>query len=299
MEDSQAPLEILDAGTGHGSVTLHLARAIQAANPPVPNTDPETSILSRKGASDGLLGGNSSVDADPAQVWHDWRQSRRAIVHSVEISPVYSKHAEHKVVAGFRRGLYSPHIDFHIANVNDWIDRQLDQRKLEPFLSYVFLDMPSSHRYLQKVVNAMKEDALIAVFVPSITQIVHCVQEINSSALPLRMEKTLELGEGISNGRMWNVRLASKRARDPIEDSSTTHSSLGHEDEALKEETDPQSEMLSTANPGEEASSLPLLEAGPEEGGTSTEPVIICRPKVGERLVGGGFVALWRRTASQ
>lgn len=297
MDDIQAPLEILDAGTGHGSVTLHLARAIQAANPPVPNLDPATSDLSKKGASYELPGGDSSVDEDPAQVWHDWRRSRRAVVHSVEISPVYSKHAEHKVVAGFRRGLYSPHIDFHIANVNDWIDRQLNQRELEPFLSYVFLDMPSCHRYLQKVVSAMKENALIAVFVPSITQIVHCVQEINSSALSLRMEKTLELGEGISNGRMWNVRLASKRARDPTEDSSTTYSRLGDEDEARQEETDTQSEVSPTTTPQEQDASLPSLEAGPEGGGTSKEPVIICRPKVGERLIGGGFVALWRRTA--
>ncbi len=292
-------MEILDAGTGHGSVTLHLARAIQAANPSVPDLDPETPNFSRKAASDGLLGRPSSVGEDSAQVWRDWRQSRRAVVHSVEISPVYSKHAEHKVVAGFRRGLYSPHIDFHIANVNDWIDRQLDQRKLEPFLSYVFLDMPGCHRYLQKVVTAMKENALIAVFVPSITQIVNCVQEINASALPLRMEKTLELGEGISNGRMWNVKLASKRARDPTEHSGTALSRLGDEDETLQEGTDTQNEISSTTTPQELDASLPSLKAGPEEGGTNKGAVMICRPKVGERLIGGGFVALWRRTASQ
>ncbi|ERF68748.1 hypothetical protein EPUS_07235 [Endocarpon pusillum Z07020] len=298
VEDSHEPLEILDAGTGHGSVTLHLARAIQAANPPLPDLELQAPGSSRKSASDGFLERSSSVDEERAQVWHDWRQSRRAVVHSVEISPVYSKHAEHKVVAGFRRGLYSPHIDFYIANVDDWIDGQLGQRKLESFLNYVFLDMPSSHRYLRKVVDAMKENALIAVFVPSITQICDCVQEINANSLPLRMEKTLELGEGISNGRIWNVRLASKRARDPIEESSMIHRRLGDEDKALQEETDTQSEISSTTTPQEEDSSLPLLEAGPEEGGTSKEPVMICRPRVGERLIGGGFVALWRRTAS-
>ena len=299
MEDSQEPLEILDAGTGHGSVTLHLARAIQAANLPLPDLDLETLGSSRKSISSGFLEGSSSVDEERAQVWHDWRQSRRAVVHSVEISPVYSTHAEHKVVAGFRRGLYSPHIDFHIANVNDWVDSQLGQRKLQPFLSYVFLDMPSSHRYLSKVVNAMKENALIAVFVPSITQIGNCVQEINANILPLRMEKTLELGEGISNGRTWNVRLASRRARDSIEDSSMIHRRLGDKDGALQVETDTQSEIPSATTPQEKDSSLPLLEAGPEEGGISKEPVMVCRPKVGDRLIGGGFVALWRRTASQ
>ena len=152
-----------------------------------------------------------------AQVWQEWRRSRRAIVHSVEISPSYSKHAEKKVVAGFRRGLYSPHIDFHIADVDDWIDVQLERRNHEPFLSFVFMDMPSSHQHLAKVVNAMKQDALIVVFVPSITQIGDCVREIKANGLPLRMEKVLELGDGLSNGRLWDVRLAFKRARAPVD----------------------------------------------------------------------------------
>jgi hypothetical protein len=302
----------MDAGTGHGSVTLHLSRAIQAANPPVPEMESETPGCPIESVSDDSAESNSSAGEDAAQIWQDWRKSRRAIVHSVEISPTYSRHAEKKVVAGFCRGLYSPHIDFHIANVNDWVDEQLEQRNHEPFLSYVFLDMPSSHRYLAKVTTVMKENALIAIFVPSITQIGDCVREIKANGLPLRMEKALELGDGISNGRLWDVRLAFKKARDPIEDSSTsirkgsesknpvdelttTQAGESEEDESVQEEAHSQSETSSTESTREEDRSSSLAPGKDESG---EEPVMVCRPKVGERVIGGGFVGLWRRTAS-
>lgn len=293
-------------------MTLHLSRAIQAANPPVPEFDSEAPSYSIKSVSDDLAESHSSANEEATKTWQDWRKSRRAIVHSVEISPTCSRHAEKKVVAGFCRGLYSPHIDFHIANVNDWVDEQLEQRNHEAFLSYVFLDMPSSHRYLAKTINAMKENALIAIFVPSITQIGDCAREIKANGLPLRMEKALELGDGISNGRLWDVRLVFKKAKDPIEGSrtsphresesrnpvdelATTQAGESEEDESAQEEAHTQSETSATVSTREEDRSS-ILALG--KGEPSEEPVMVCRPKVGERVVGGGFVGLWRRIAS-
>jgi hypothetical protein len=291
-------LEILDAGTGHGSVTLHLARAIHVANPPLPDVDLDTSALTRESEAQRLPVSESSTDEDSAQVLEDWRRSRRAVVHSVEISPIYSKHAQTKVVAGFRRGLYSPHIDFHVANVNDWIDGQLEMRDHQPFLSYVFLDMPSSDAYLQRVVTAMKDGALLAVFVPSITQIGECVREIKVNALPLRMEKVLELGDGISNGRLWDVRLAFKKAKDAADESSPLSLGEGDEDEAVQAETNAENEISPTLDVQEGNGNLPSAKSGSREHVPSEEPVMVCRPKVGERVIGGGFVALWRRASS-
>lgn len=296
-------------------MTLHLARAIQAANPAVPDVRQETPGSSTDNILDSSPKDSLSADGDSAQVWQAWRESRQAVVHSVEVSQTYSKHAEKKVVGGFRRGLYSPHIDFHVANVNDWIDGQLKQRDHESFLRYVFLDMPSSHRYLPNVMNAMKEDALIAIFVPSITQIGDCIREIKAHSLPLRMEKTLELGDGISNGRLWDVRLAFKRAKNPIDESSMTGplgskakdlmepsstSGLrdGDEDETVQDEVGTQSDASSTIPELEDGGNFASLETGPGKGMAGEEPVMVCRPKVGERVIGGGFVGLWRRTNS-
>jgi hypothetical protein len=237
----------------------------------------------------------SSTNEASAQALQEWRRSRRAVIHSVEISPTYSKHAQTKVVAGFRRGLYSPHIDFHVANVNDWIGGQLETRDHQPFLSYVFLDMPNSHAHLQRVVSAMKDHALIAVFVPSITQIGECVREIKMNFLPLRMEKVLELGDGISNGRLWDVRLAFKKARDAIDESSLTGLGEGDEDEAIRGEQDIENKISPTPDAQDNDGALPSSRPGFREHVPNEEPVMVCRPKVGERVIGGGFVGLWRR----
>lgn len=295
MEQPASPLELLDTGTGHGSVTLNLARAIQAANPPIPEIELEDPDSSSQSSFNEPSKRDILANGINAQVWQEWRASRRAIVHSVEISPVFSAHAERKVVAGFRRGLYSPHIDFHVANVNDWIDRQLEERDHDPFLSYVFLDMPSCHRYMGKIATAMKDNALIAVFAPSITQIAECVREVKANGLPLRMEKALELGDGISNGRLWDIRLAFKKANDPIDEPSSTGMKDGAETES--EEADPRSEAVPTSSANEGGRNSSSTAAASPDGDGNEAPVMVCRPKVGERVIGGGFVGLWRRKA--
>jgi hypothetical protein len=297
LKGSPEPLEILEAGTGHGSVTLHLARAIQAANPPVPNLDMESGGSSVEESSETALESGISGNQYTSQIWQDWRNSRRAIVHSVELSSTYSKHAERKIISGFRRGLYWPHIEFHVANVKDWIDSQLEQRNNTSFLNYVFLDMPSSHRYLRAATNAMRENALIAIFVPSITQIGECIREIKANALPLRMEKALELGEGISNGRLWDVRLAFKRAKDPVEQSEIIVSMENDVDESIGEDIDTQGETSVSTSEDDRSSAISGVQS--IQGVSEEEPVMICRPKVGERVIGGGFVGLWRRIPSQ
>lgn len=292
-------MEILDAGTGHGSVTLYLARAIQAANPPVPDIPSEPPFSTTEGVSNEPAESSIIAEGNLAQQWQDWRQSRRAVVHSVEISPIYSRHAERKVVGGFCRGLYSPHIDFYTANVDDWIEKQLESREQEPFLNYVFLDMPGSERYLRRAVTAMKDNAMIAVFVPSITQIGDCVREINLQGLPLRMEKTLELGDGISNGRLWDVRLAFKKAKDAMDEQSTTGVTQSEEDQTTREEVDTEGEIPSISSSQLEHFILPSTAPRPIDCARKEERVMVCRPKVGERVIGGGFVGLWRRRDSQ
>lgn len=269
-------------------MTLHLARAIQAANPPLPDVDAENCGAFRTRSSAGLSHNGMRANEAVTKSWQEWRANRRAVVHSVEISPVYSRHAEHKVVAGFRRGLYSPHIDFHVANVHEWIDRQLGQREHQPFLSYVFLDMPGCHRYLGKIASAMRENALVAVFAPSITQIGECVRVVKTNQLPLRMEKALELGDGISNGRLWDVRLTVKKANDPMDELSMADTRTDGEGESSLEEVDSQTRPAASSASEEEEGSTPSL-------GASERPVMVCRPKVGERIIGGGFVGLWRR----
>ncbi|PGH27328.1 hypothetical protein AJ80_01038 [Polytolypa hystricis UAMH7299] len=285
------PLEILEAGTGHGSLTLHLSRAINAANtrpPPIPEapqrqilTDtPPTSKSSRpknESAKD-----KAAVDNGQQRDWDVWRGQRRAIIHTVEVSPAHSAHAE-SIVRGFRRGIYAGNVDFYVSSVENWVKEQINRRHkylfsgtVKPFLSYAILDMPSAQLHIPHVASVLKYDGLLVVFMPNVTQIGDCVEIIQKQRLPLVMDKAVELGMGISSGRLWNIKSTVPK-RHSINMAS-------EEKEISKNESE------------EDTSDDTYCEGVPSaEGATEQESVLVCRPKVGGRIVGGGFVGIWRK----
>src|SRR5215469_15842918 len=85
-EKDRRRLEILEAGTGHGGLTLHLARAIHAANPPAPSI-PDSSNNGQE---------NDSADHTYA-AWMQWKGERRAVIHSIDVKERYSNHARNIV----------------------------------------------------------------------------------------------------------------------------------------------------------------------------------------------------------
>ena len=112
--------------------------------------------------------------------------------------------------------------------VSDWVASQLSIRSKGKeeigFLDHVVLDMPGVHRQISSVVQAMKDDALLVVFVPSVTQIGDCVREIENKNLPLVMDKVVEVGEGISNGRILGCKACeAEEARCWSDEGSGTH----------------------------------------------------------------------------
>lgn len=300
--DKTEPLEILEAGTGHGSLTLYLARAIQAANlnpPPIPQTSqvrvledrpirPPTEDGEKQPKKDTIDDEESDVSSVQKD-WDDWRAQRRAIIHTVDVSAKFSTRAE-QTVRGFRRGIYAGSVDFHVGAVEDWIKDQVQRRcnstpsgifnwgqdaGIQPFLSYAILDMPSAHNRIQHVAPVLRPDGLLAVFMPNITQIGECVQLIQKEQLPFVMERVVELGMGISGGRLWDVRMAVKKSRaDP--NTWTT------------------AEARSGSSGDEESDSEPTIIPA-EESTSNQDSVLVCRPKVGAKIVGGGFVGIWRR----
>ena len=315
-------MEILESGTGHGSLTLHLARAIQAANsnpPPLPAESQIRYLQDRphRPYEEGAAGAKTEfqkekkrksnaeeTDDDPIQKqWDDWRASRGAVIHTVDVSPKFSAHAE-KIVNGFRRGIYAGNVDFYVGPVESWVAEQTKQRREsapkpallssvlksdittpEPFLSYAILDMPSSHLRIPHISPIMKRDGILAVFMPSITQIGDCVELIRRQRLPFVQEKVVELGAGISGGRQWNVQFAVKKSRaDP---SSWGPSSDSSEEGAAQEDQESSSD--------EKAADTDAQPEAQEQTSKEGESVLVCRPQVGERIAGGGFVGIWRR----
>lgn len=271
---TQPPLEILEAGTGHGALTLHLSRAIHAANPPVPKF-PSYASSQEEEPEDAVYLGESVSDLQETGK-ESWKNNRRAIVHTLDISSKHSKHAK-KIVEGFRDGMYAGNVDFHVGDVSAWIAGQRTVRKTEePFLTHVFLDLPNAHSHFENVAPALHVNGILAVFNPSITQIAECVETIREQRMPYLLDQVIELGAGTI--REWDVRAVKPRATLRKVDVRDVSESLGEEAiEAAKEQG---------ARDGELAEALAKQE---------DQWAMVCRPKAGQQVVGGGFLGLWRR----
>ncbi|CAK4031625.1 related to tRNA (adenine-N(1)-)-methyltransferase [Lecanosticta acicola] len=259
--DADQRLEILEAGTGHGGLTLHLSRAIHAANS-------SARLSSNVGASVGI---------------DEFRSRRRAVVHTTDVSPLFSAHAE-TVVKGFRRGFYAMNVDFHVGDVGDTLKKlytDRDDGTYTPFLSHALLDLPAAEGHLAKVAEALKTDGTLIVFNPSITQIMKCVTKVKDEGILLDLDRVVELGvNGGSGGREWDIRFIrpkslQKRATAPDDVHNISETSAASEDEV---ESVGGSSTLHT----------PVSD---EDQHWST----VCRPKVGERITGGGFLGVWKK----
>ncbi|KAH7405807.1 S-adenosyl-L-methionine-dependent methyltransferase [Phaeosphaeria sp. MPI-PUGE-AT-0046c] len=269
---TEPPLEILEAGTGHGALTLHLARAVHAANSPRPRPPP---IVQQDEPEDAVYLGESMADLDQTAA-ATWRDNRRAIVHTLDISGTHSKHAK-KIVGGFRGGIYSGNVDFHVGDVSEWLSDQRAKRQTEePFLSHVLLDLPNADHHLPNVAQALHVNGMLAVFNPSITQIVDCVAAVREQKMPYLLDKVIELGAGTI--REWDVRAVKPRAS--VNKAKVQESVEGSDGGAV----DPVEEQK--ARDDELAKDLSQAE---EKWAT------VCRPKAGQQVVGGGFLGLWRR----
>ncbi|KAF8242612.1 S-adenosyl-L-methionine-dependent methyltransferase, partial [Wilcoxina mikolae CBS 423.85] len=237
---STPPLEIFEAGTGHGSLTLALARAVHVGNSHL----------------------KTPVDSDG-----EWKKRRGAVIHSLDISEKHSLHAR-TVVHGFRRGMYSPSVEFYVGDPTQWILQQIDGR--EGFLYAVLLDLPGPESHLQAAAMSLLSDGIVGVFCPSITQIAACVKAVKDLKLPLVLDRVVEFpgGSGVGAGlRTWDVRYARIRSRAVTRKLS----------------------VLEAENKDREGQESVQAE--------EKEYEMVCRPTSFERSVGGGFFGMFRRKA--
>ena len=346
--ETDEKLEIFEAGTGHGALTLFLARAIHAANPPAPPIPPlrrrswraepvkagtadttetekepisppfeklkgkEITTLPEQKA-EGVAGkawmflnnllakpqpiadakASSNVaegtkwtmgraahgisDPDPAEealllqqeeVYDRYLPHRRAIIQTLDISPDNSNHARNSI-RNYQNGMYYSSVDFHIGTISEYLSSRLATSKGSPIFSHAILDLPRTHNYLDIVSQSLKPDGVLITWNPSLTQIIQCVHEVRKQRLPLFLESVLEVGRGAGvGGREWDVRAVLPR-------------DIGRkrkEAEAKVQE--------STNGDTLEESTVETSDEGWE---------MICRPRVGVRVEGGGFIGVWKR----
>lgn len=244
------PFEIFEAGTGMGSLTLHIARAIHAANPSL-------SPALRRAICEAKFRPKSNpfmtrVDLEPEveEAFDQYRATRRAVLHTLDQKPKHT-HAAYKLVRNFRRAQYLPSIDFHTGNIDEYLSGRLAESGGQPFLSRAILDIPSAHDNAERVIESLLPNGILILFKPSISQIADFQKWSTETRQPVRLEKVLELpvsttSDGVHDaggGRHWDVKTVVPKS---------------------------------------------------SQGGDG-KMVQVMRPKVGERIAGGGFVAVLRR----
>ncbi|KAF3131413.1 hypothetical protein TWF703_007687 [Orbilia oligospora] len=273
VDPENGPLEVLEAGTGHGSLTLHLARALYA----------------------GHLG-----KENPVSILHSVEKDRK--VHEAAM----------KLLKGFRRGIYDgPGVKFYNDDVEAWLRARLPSPEASEVpavestseesttqetsltdqlatgsakpsrLSACVLDLPEIRPLLPLLQENMHLGAILGYWAPSITQISAVVEHVKLNRLPFLVEKVLEFGNGVggAGARVWDVRPALVRSRVKANKSHKSASSQRSSEDG---------ETETTANEDAVAKEDQTKRA-------TTEWEMVCRPKTGERTVGGGFYLIMRR----
>lgn len=238
-----------------GSLTLHIARALHAANPPFPAPLRQTLISAPFKPHYDFTASRGCLEVSPEDqsAFDAYASSRRAILHTLDHNTKHAR-AAYKLVRNFRRAQYLPAVDFHVGSIDDFLSRRLEQTGGQPFLSRAILDLPSAHENAELVIKALHPNGLLILFKPSISQIADFQAWSAETQQPVRTEKVVELyattaSEGgvhdSSGGRHWDVKTVVPRAQQG------------------------------------------------EDG--NKKPVQVMRPRVGERVAGGGFLAVLRR----
>ena len=241
-----------------GSLTLHLAHAIHVGNPPM-------SPSLRRAMTEAPLKRDKNPAASPGlhlneleEEFEAYRKSRRIILHTLDRNPNHTR-AAYKLVRGFRRAQYLPNVDFHIGSIGEYIKKRLDASGGKPFLSRVVLDLPGAHENAEDVIKALHPNATLILFNPSISQIAEFHAWVILKKQPMRLEKVLELPTSTTNDGVHDGGGGGRHW-----DVKTVIPKI-----FLTEDGWPNNEDL--------------------------KPVQVMRPKVGDRIAGGGFVAVFRR----
>ncbi|TEY77700.1 hypothetical protein BOTCAL_0052g00390 [Botryotinia calthae] len=307
VEQNNETLEIFEAGTGAGSLTLHLARAIHGANTRAPLIPRFPKTRGKITPDDDIYrhGGKLSERSNKlTDLYNEWRSQRRAVIHSLDADEHHSRHAQ-KTVRNYRHGAYFPHVDFHVGSIHDYLSKRLEETK-GVFLDHAILDIPGIQDEMEIVGKCIKPDGRLITWCPSITQHMKCLEVVKGKKLPFVLDRVLELGSQLSTGgREWEVRSVKPRALIKAEKKAKAEE-MEREDRSkvssivdgwLSKISSKEDEVTSEDVETSESESVPV-QASTGEASDLTDMSgweMICRPKVGDRITGGGFVGVWKK----
>ena len=174
--DESEETRIFECGTGHGALTLHLARAVHGAR-------------------------------GKAQI-HTMDISDKHSSHAQKIikgfrKGIYGSNITFHV--GSPREFFSP-----MASTST--EAGGEEKEKEKEISHAILDMPSSHLEMPTVAPYLRLGGKLLLFTPSITQLIEAQRLVRERQLPLYLERVIELGGGMSGGREWSLKFVRSRA---------------------------------------------------------------------------------------
>ena len=278
---------------------MYLSRTIHAANPPPSEEEPASqSQVTEDTDKDSeevhikhtVIDKKNSSSSDVPYV-HDQDQ-RRAVIHTIDVSPTYSTHAK-KLVHGFRQGMYAKDVEFHVGDVSEWIDKQVIDRRLdsrdEPFLAHIIFDIPAAQHHFEKAASVLYVHGSLLAFNPSITQIMEIIELVKHKCLPLQLDRVIELGPSMTGGREWDVRSVMPRARQ----KATTQDESGATEKMDEGSAEENRECISSSENTESETRDEGVARTLARQNASWK--MVCRPKVGYKVTGGGFLGVWRK----
>ena len=187
--------------------------------------------------------------------------------------------------------MYLRDVECYTGDVSQWIVQQIHERNVhnegeQGFLSHIILDMPDADKHIAQAASVLRVDGNLLVFNPSISQIMTVVNLIKREQLLLQLDTVLELGHSMTGGREWDVRSVVPRARSKIRNEGRA---------AVTNNCDKRTDEV--AEDDNEIAGRDSLNG--EESGSSQQKdrssQMVCRPKVGGLVRGGGFVGVWKK----
>ncbi len=276
-------LEILEAGTGHGALTLHLARAVHCANRPKSSTVSKLEQAKDKPSDCKPRGIEDESESESTNLHEHLKDERRAVIHTIDISPKHRKDAE-AIIKGFRQGMYLNDIEFHVGDVSEWIDDQTKHRELDredaSFLSHILLDMPNADQHIEKAASALHVNGNLLAFSPSISQIMAIVEIVKRRQLPLQLDRVVELGSNMTGGREWDVRAVKPRVLAKVTNRKGLPEATDGKDRRNMD--DNHMEECFTSSTDSRVETQDGKDGGKVERESGWE--MVCRPKVGDRI---------------
>lgn len=209
-ETTEGVQQFLEAGTGHGSLTLAISRVLHAAN--------GEARAAKRNQPPVLEQPAEGTEAVPAQTGPELR---KAILHSIDRNQSFSRTGRHNV-RDFRHGMYRDNVEFHVCESPEtWLTNKETSGRWEAlggtpnFLHGVFLDLPSPDASIDAIAQRLAVNAPLVVFCPSVSQIQNMVEHVRVCPdLDLTLVNTVELMPGMGGGslRAWDIRSTVARS---------------------------------------------------------------------------------------